>query len=146
MMRVIDFKIEHLELMNVREIEEELLKNESYFNRLKILSEKGVNHTLIIDDIVIMCGGSVEISEGVYEVWQIPSNYVANNVIKYSKCIKEWFSSLCKIDGVVRIQTIAPDDKLHDRWLSFLGMQKEGVMRKYFNNKDYSMWSKVNGS
>ncbi len=143
-MKILDFKLEHLNLMSIRDHEKELLETNLFGNRLRLL-ENEVSHTLVIDDRVIMVGGSIEISEGVYDIWQIPSTYVHNHMVNYSRSIKKWFDGLCNIEGVIRIQSVALNDELHERWMLFLGLEKEGIFRKYCMSKDYAMWSMING-
>lgn len=131
--------------MNMREHEKVLLDKDAFKVKLEMLAQSTA-HTIIVDDKIILVGGSIEISEGTYDIWQIPSQHVEENLVLYSRGIKKWFDRLCDIDGVERIQTIALDDELHTRWLSFLGLEKEGTLRKYYNKTDYCMWSKINGN
>jgi hypothetical protein len=44
--------------------------------------------------------------------------------------------------GIRRFQTVAVDDNLHNRWLSFIGFEVEGLMKEYsVDGEDYKLWA-----
>ena len=102
--------------------------------------------TLRINGEVMLCGGDMEypMNAGHYHIFLIPSVNLNKHSMVIAKLVKKWFHELIGSDGFIRAETIAFPDDLHNRWLSFLGMEKEGYVRKAFGTKDYELWGYVN--
>lgn len=137
MCKIIPFKVDHIDCMDVRD-------HEKRFNveGLKALEGK-VSFTGIIDGRIISCGGLVMYSETGAELWQIPSIYVKQYAGQYARHIKKWLAEISADLGLKRMETISLDDPLHNRWMTFLGFEKEGVKKQFLNGADYAVWGKL---
>jgi len=138
MIKIVPFKKEHIDCMDVREHEKYLIDME-----LLAIFETGLAFTGIIDGKVISCGGLLLKSFGNADIWQIPSVYVKDVKVSYCKVIRKWIEEQAQELALNRLETISLDDGLHDRWMRFIGFEKEGVKRRYINGKDYAMWSRI---
>lgn len=138
MYKIVPFKKEHLDCMEVRSHEDYILKT-GVINSL----EDGVAFTGIIDGRIIACGGVVPYKHGVGELWQIPSIYVADHALVYARYIKEWVEEMKEVFGLHRMETLCQTDELHSKWMKFIGFESEGVKKKFFDGQDYEMWGKT---
>lgn len=141
---IIPFKVEHVEVMDVREYElQTTFQLPNIQTGLKIFEQSKTAGTIFYDGRVIAIMGLQELWPGVCELWVLPSKYLREYAIPFSRSIKKAINSgiLCAYH---RVQIQALDDDLHNRWLKFLGFEKEGTLRKYdkFGN-NYNMWSRV---
>lgn len=138
MIKLIPFKKEHIECMEVREHEKHLLDGE-----LLTIFEQGLAFTGMIDGRLISCGGLLLKPFGNADIWQIPSVYVKDVKLSYCKVIRKWIEEQAQELALNRLETISLDDGLHDRWMRFIGFEKEGVKRRYIKGKDYAMWGRL---
>ena len=148
-MEVVIFHPRHLEVAELREHEREILKGvgnakarlESLMNNSKAAG------TFLKDGRVITCAGFVELWPGVAELWQLPTVYITRCVVDYARTLKQYMENVVKTFHYHRLQTTCPADDLHDRWMQFLGFEKEGLLKKYtFSQQDYSIFGRVYGS
>lgn len=124
--------------MDIREHEKKLIAGRD----LDVL-EKSVAFTGIVDGCLICCGGVMPLHNGNAEIWLIPSVYVSKITMTFARELRKALFSIRQDLGLVRMQTACLNDELHDRWMTFLGFQKEGVMRKYNNGDEFSLWGRV---
>lgn len=139
MYRIVPFKKEHLELMDIREHEKSFLDD----NVAQLLENSTVAFTGLYDGRIISAGGLNKINEKTADIWQVPSVYVKTVRLSYAKYIKAWVEEMAEVFELDRMETLCIDDDLHDRWMTFLGFEKEGVKRKFLNNKNYGMWGRL---
>lgn len=139
MCRIVEFKKEHLEVMDLRPHEHELIELGGDLSYL----ENGVNCTGIVDGRVLCCGGVIPMMKGNAEIWLIPSVHVSKSTITFVKELKNWLFTVRESLDLDRMQTICIDDELHNRWMKFLGFEKEGQLKKYCNGKDYVMYGRT---
>lgn len=125
------FKKEHLEIMEMRDHERELL---SQLDRLEAgeALEKTISFTGLVDGRIISCGGVMASDGNVGILWQIPSIYVKDVTIKYARFIRRWIEDL----GFKKLITSCLNDNLHARWMTFLGF-KSGAQ-----DGDHIEWSR----
>lgn len=126
----------------MREHEAGLIKNTQH---LEALESSSVACTGIVDGVVMCCGGVSPFLNGNAEIWLIPSAYVAENPTVFARHLKKWLFAVREDLALTRMQTACLDDDLHNQWMTFLGFEKEGVLRKYHNGIDYNMWSRLWG-
>lgn len=142
--KIIPFKVEHIEIMNIREYELNttfVLANVQ--TALKVFEQSKTAGTIICDGRVIAIMGLQELWPGVCELWVLPSIYLHDYVFQFAKTILKAMNSGI-LNNYHRVQIQAKDDELHNRWLKFLRFEKEGVMRKYDNlGNDMIMWARV---
>ena len=88
--------------------------------------------------------GALELWPGACEVWVIPSTHIKRYSLVFAKLVKKNLKNLEETFGYHRVQVTALNDELHSHWLTFLGFEKEGVLRKYtLKQQDFAMWSRV---
>ena len=145
-LKLISFEPEHLELIEAREYEAKgLLCMPGMKDRLAVMAdlstEKG---TFVADGKIICCAGFMTLWEGVAEIWILPSVHVPKYVREFAQTMKAYITKIMGAMNYHRIQTACLDDKLHHRWMKWLGLQPEGVFRQYTHMKeDFCMFAKV---
>lgn len=143
---VFDFHPDHLLVMDIR-AEEALgiMSLDDHYERFLVLSKCSVDAaSFTIGDRMLFCAGYVSLWPGVIECWMVPSKYVDQHRLTFCKLLKQYVDSIIHKEKCHRFQTTAPDDALHARWMKFLGLKKEGVLRKYTHNKkNYCMYARI---
>lgn len=108
------------------------------------LADTGLVSTVVSADGKLILGimGAVPTVPGVCEVFVIASVDQKKYPLTFTKAVRK---ELCTLRGKYRrIQAIAKDDEFHARWLSWLGFQREGVLRKFgLSGEDMVMWGLV---
>lgn len=143
---IVAFHPRHLEVAVVREYEEAFLKRlEGAYDKIEALAKRSVEAvTLLHDGRIITCCGFLMLMPGVCELWQIPSIYAQQSPLLFSKAMKLFVEIIAQNFNVRRMQTTAPADELHDRWLEFLGFECDGILRHYSGeNQHHKMWSRL---
>ncbi len=93
---------------------------------------------------LLFSAGYFELWPGVLECWMIPSIHVKSAMFTFCKLLRGYVRAIIEQEECHRFQTTTPNDELHHRWMTFLGMEKEGTLRKYTHNgQDYCMYSRV---
>ena len=144
-LKVIQFKVQHMELMDIRNHEKELIFGQpGILERLGSIESLCDAGTITYKGIVLGVMGSMEWWPGVCEVWIIPSIYVKDHGVVFAKHVKRWLQKIEEVYKVHRIQVTALDDPFHDRWIEFFGFKSEGVLKKYSRLKqNYKMWART---
>ena len=143
-LKAIKFRLDHIHQIDVRSHEGfGAYSLENFEDKMVALAYNSVEtSTYVIGGEILCIAGYVELWPGVIEVWVIPSKIVPKNVRAFAQNFAAWITTLNK--EYHRIQTSCLDDPLHNRWLTWLGFEKEGVMRKYTKDlEDYAMFAKV---
>ena len=143
--RTIAFKKEHIELMDIRDHEMKLLNaNPKFLTTLSFLENERSALTILHKGIILAILGYIEISKGVFEVWIIPSKYIHENAISFARLMWYYKNEIFDKFDWHRLQIVALDDELHNRWVTYLGFEKEGTLRSWNADKqDFNMWSIV---
>lgn len=140
MIKIVPYKKEHVELMNLREHEHILLQNP---NMLEML-EGGIAVTAVADGRVSCAYGINPYLKGVADIWLLPSIYIESvDGMKLARRAKAWLEEMREDLNLHRMETLCLADDLHDRWMTFLGFECEGVKRKYCGGNDYKMWGRI---
>lgn len=145
-MEVVIFHPRHLEVAELREHERELLNGLSFIkNRLETLMQNSkASGTFLHDGRIVTCAGFVELWPGVAELWQIPTIHVQKCKKDFAKTLRDYINNVARTFKYHRLQTSCPADHAHDRWMEFLGFEKEGTMRQYtYLKQDYSVFGRV---
>ena len=140
--KVIDFEPEHIALM---EVKDNVSSSNLKIEKLKFMKERSIHSiTLLCDERVVLCGGFLPLWPGVIACWMIPSNNVKIAALSACKVIKGYVDAIIEREDCHRVQTTSPDDEFHARWMKFLGMENEGVLRKYTPEQDdHCMYARV---
>ena len=143
--RQIPFKKEHLEIMDIREREYKILADTPDFvQKLTALENFHSAMTFIHKGIVLGVVGYIPVNPGTCEVWLIPSSYVSEYSLAFARLLRYYRKEIMPTFNWHRLQMVAPNDELHNRWAEFLGFEKEGILRQWGHNKaDHVMWSIV---
>ena len=139
MYRTVEFKKEHLEVMDLRQHERKLLETGQFGEYL----ERGVACTGLVDGRIVCCGGVNLLPGNTADIWLIPSIHVKRHTKVFVKGLREWLFTVANDLGVNRMQTICVNDDLHNRWMKFLGFKKEAIMEKFYNEDDYVMYART---
>ena len=142
--KIIPFKVEHIEIMDIREYElNTTFQLANIQAGLKIFEQNKMAGTIIYAGRVIAIMGLQELWPGVCELWVIPSKYLPEYALPFARTIRKAIASGI-LNNYHRVQIQAKDDELHNRWLKFLRFEKEGTLRTYdkFQN-DYIVWARV---
>jgi len=108
------------------------------------LEQPNQSFTAIYDGECIISGGICEIWEGVYEGWVMASNKVWDHPIGAARAVKNGLEQLIEKNKVVRLQTaVKKDFELGHKFAKWLGLQEEGVMRKYVKNQDHVRYARI---
>lgn len=138
MFRIVPFKVEHLECMDMRTHEKNLLQDSK---AVHLLAQASCAETMIEDGRIIGCGGYVPVNgQSKAIVWLIPSIYTQQakpDALRYVFC---WVKNISKHFAV--LETYSVEDDLHNKWMKYLGFTKENVIKQYYNNVDYGLWRK----
>lgn len=135
----------HLENIDLREREEKILGGiDAIRQRFMLLDKTSIALTILHGEKVLGVIGVLNMWPGVGEVWVVPSKHIEKHGLMFAKKVKKQLELLEEVHNYHRLQVIAVQDKLHNRWLSWLGFCPEGIMRRYSAQKeDYGMWARV---
>lgn len=139
MNKTIPFKKEHLEVMDIRDHEDRLLRDQ---NTVQCL-EGSIALTAIRDGRVAACYGIAPYLGDLADIWLIPSNGIDEHTVELAKGARRFLEEMREDLGIRRMETLCIDDVFHARWMVFLGFQREGVKEKYIGETDYSMWGRI---
>jgi len=140
--RIVKFEKEHLELIIPREKQ---CVQDDYVERGGEIGLLGIGYTIIDSDIIIGCGGVVDMHDGVGEVWTVIgeafTGYKAERTV-YSTC-KKFINMLDPFYHRLQM-CVKADFEEAQRFAEHLGFENEGVMRKFDSQgRDYIRYSKV---
>lgn len=145
MLNIVPYDPSHLENYTMRERELKITRIMGDFE-LHVLAMSQHGELVSIIDVdtnkTLTIGGVVPIFHNVADLFMFPSQDVPEYTLDFSKTVKKlvdrWSSEY------VRLQSVCLNDELHNRWMKFLGLEKEGVMPLFGPDlKDYAMFSKI---
>lgn len=132
-MRVIDFKIDHLDLISFRD-------NKICKNILESFSLENAK-TFIVDNRIVFVWGLEMIRTGVGHCWTIPTIYTQENKIIIHKKTSLFIRKYAKKLNIHRLQTTI--NSKHIKWIESLGFERESVLKKITaDQKDEYLYTK----
>lgn len=139
---LIPFAAEHLEHMAVKADAKAVAVAAGTREALVKLAGLGMSRTLMNGSVVLGVFGAVPTVPGVCEVFILASADQKRFPIIFAKTVRR---ELYTLKGKFRrTQAVSKNDEFHARWLSWLGFEKEGTMRKYgVDGEDMVMWGLV---
>jgi len=143
-MGLIPFKIEHLANMDFKESVKSIASVEVLKEAMCKLVGDDTSATMVSekDGTILGVLGAVNVMPSVCEVFILATKQQGDHPIEFAKSVKKKLYELKT--KYRRIQAIASDDKFHTRWLSWLGFEREGVMKKYgVNGENLVMWGLI---
>lgn len=137
------FSPEHVEMGSLRAHERSLFDRVPHFKAmLEHLSVMGESWSLFKNGEFIAAGGVIPSHLGYGELWQVPSSQVGNYQLPYCKALKHYVERF--VHQYSRLQTTCIHDDLHNRWMRFLGFEKEGVLKRYgLDGQDYAIHARL---
>ena len=140
MIKRVLFNIKHLDVMYLQEEYVPLLD----FNGVRFILEKlplpGADGlTLMIEGRIICCFGYMQLLPGVAEVWLLPSIYTKEYPIPFVREVNGYLESTAQVLNWHRIQTVTQNIATHRKWMTALGFVEEGILKLYYEKKDYIM-------
>lgn len=138
---LIPFKKEHLEVMEMRSHEQDIMGLSPHIG--SILEQSTVSRTGVINGRVVACGGVSKNIYGSGEVWLIPSIFLPEHGVTFLRLVKDWLDDVATAYELKRLQTACIDDELHNKYMEYLGFVKEGKMKQYALGQDYCLWARV---
>lgn len=142
----IPYDVHHIQVMDMRDEERAYLDGlGDGYERLVKAAEMSIEAgTFIYDGRILCCAGFMRLWPGVLEGWIIPSKWVSVAPIAFAKHMKRYIESVAKSFGCHRFQTSSNEGVVQERWMKFLGFEKEGTMKKYsYDKKDYHIYARL---
>jgi len=139
---LIPFEVTHLDGFIPRNEECDMFKLEDITERIEAMANEGEAFTFIKEGRVIAFGGIYEKWKGNAEVWMIPcpdfKQYQLEACKHLKGLFKRWFSMFN------RVQTISLNDTLHHRFMTFLELEREGILKSFGpGGENYAIYAKV---
>lgn len=142
-MITVPFHSEHLKVMNMRRYEAEMVYPFIRQEILDRLASLPANYTVMQDGRILACMGALPMWDGVFEIWQMSSIYLAEYKIPFAKFMHQFIEQTAKQLNAHRFQTTSRDAEPDTDWLTFCGFEKEGVLKAYTRHKeDFIMWGR----
>jgi len=124
----VQLELSHLDEMDMREHELNTLTPQ--YRELLTLSDR--SETVFLDDVILCCYGIF--ADG--GMWQVPSNHLKDNMIKYSRATIEVVKDLIKGKYAY---SLCLNDRLHARWMGFIGFEPTGDI-EFIGDKEYLLY------
>ena len=125
---------------------DKLMEVDANFKENRIcLADKGNAYTLFVKDKPIVAGGIFILWKGVAEGWVLANRNIYDVKFLAAKEIKKRTDLLCKKNKINRLQTsVKADFKTGVRFANWLGLETEGLMKKYGpDGSDYLRMAKI---
>ena len=144
-MKIIPFKFEHARFIATHEMNANIVNvKDRYLENLKELVKADTSWTGVIDDKIIAAGGMVELWDHVYEGWIMATADVKKHPIVTARVIKKIFNDVVVKYDVHRLQTtVKANYKIGHKFAQWLGLEKEGLMKKYLDDDDYYLYARI---
>ena len=131
--KIIPYQKEHGDEIYAFGMNDKLMEIDASFteNRLDT-AIIGLSYTLLFNNNPVIAGGIIPIWSGVCEGWVMSSSRVFDHKIKAASAIKKRLDYLCINNNIRRLQTCVKEEFTTGvRFAEWLGLEKEGLMRKY---------------
>lgn len=139
-MALLPFTRKHLALMRVKADATEIA---AYPNMGETLESIGAKTIFSADGKTVLgVVGAHKLLPHVAEVFVLATEDQKDYPVTFAKCVrKELYTLKAKYR---RIQATSICDSFHERWLTWLGFEREGVMKSYgLNGEDMTIWGLV---
>ena len=140
-MALIPFSIEHIGQMDIKDDASGTMARPEMAPALEWLKASRNGKTLVSSDGKTILGilGVVPVLPGVCEVFVIASKDQLKFPMTFARAVKKEIGQLRL--KYRRIQATAKDDAFHNRWLSWLKFEREGVLKSFgLDGEDMVMW------
>lgn len=141
-MHLVPFLPCHLKGLKLNEFQEfsaPFLDDENYVTMLL----EGVAYTAIDGDIVLGCGGMMQITQNRWQAWALVSTATRGKMLKATALVRKFLNE----HPVVRLETVVRHDfENGHRWAKALGFVNEtpnGMKKYYEDGCDYDLYARV---
>jgi len=140
------FKQEHADQIISFGMNHKLMEIDASFKDNRIcLADRGDAYTLFINKKPVVAGGIFILWQGVAEGWVLANQNIYDVKFLAAKEIKKRTDLLCKKNKINRLQTsVKAEFKTGIRFANWLGLETEGLMKKYGpDGSDYLRMAKI---
>lgn len=129
---------------NVRDIDLQLSQYLNWEEQCKLFAEHPA-YTLFVNGDVVACGGVVLMGFDRGEAWTLFSILISRYPKAVIKATKSCLKNIVSEQNLKRVQALVnPKYTKGHRFLSFLGFQKEGLLRFYGpNGENMTLYSRI---
>ena len=145
MIEIVPFNFEHARFIATNEMNADIVNvKERYLKNLEQLVKPDTSWKGLIDGKIIAAGGMVELWDHVFEGWVMATADIQKHPIATARIIKKIFNKVMVKYDVHRLQTtVKADYEIGHKFAQWLGLEKEGLMKKYLDDNDYYLYSRI---
>lgn len=141
--KIIPFRIEHFYAIQERaevdrfELEFFIRANARFLDRFPSI-------TAMVGETYIACAGFIPLWPNTAELWARVSPEAKPYKVEFNQIALNFISDTARALRLIRLQaTVDREFVVAKRWINFLGFEEEGLLRKYFNDRDYIIYSRI---
>ena len=110
-----------------------------------VAGEDGAAHSIIQDGHLVLSAGVWQLWPGVGEAWLLPSARLLARPRGPVRTVRRFLDEIAEREGYTRVQaTTHADFERGERFLKWLGFEREGVLRKFGpDGSDHKIYSRV---
>lgn len=140
MIEVVPYKAEHFQMIDAQDAQSHVCHWVTPGHAASL--EEHLSLTLVIDGVVIGCGGLYKIEEHRSIAWVYLSKYAKEHIFVVHKVVKRFFDG-CMVPRIEAMVDV--DFEEGHRWVRMLGFELEAArMRKYSpDGGDQSLYARV---
>ena len=148
-LHIVPYTKEHGEFILSCQMNHKVLEADRHYinveGNAKNLEQNNLAFTGIVNYQPIFAAGMKMVWGRVAEGWVIATSEIWKNPLSVARAIKKDFARVAKEHNIERVQTaIRKDFKQGQRFAEWLGLEKEGLMRKWgFDGSDQYMYARL---
>ena len=119
---------------------QEAFRSEMTHDDVARAAQSGVALACVRGPTIIAMGGITQIWEGRGLVWGLLSPSIHATMVPIHRIVSRGLDNC--IFKRVEAQVAVEHEEGH-RWMSLLGFEREGVMRKFWKGRDYALYARV---
>ena len=146
MLYIVPYTAEHGRFILSCQMNHKLMDKDAQFDGDAMnLVQEHLAFTGLVNNKPIFAAGMKMIWGQVAEGWVIATSEMWKHPLGVAKAIKKDFARVAKENNIVRVQTaIRKDFKEGQRFAEWLGLENEGLMRKFgFDGSDQYMYARI---
>ena len=146
---IVPYTARHGEFILSQQMNHKILQADAEYIKIKgnakNLEQDNLSFTGIVNNKPIFSAGYKIFWGSVAECWLIGTKEISNHSLSVAKAIKKDFARVAKENNITRVQSaIRKDFKEGLRFAEWLGLEKEGLMRKWgFDGSDQYMYARL---
>jgi len=149
MLYIVPYTAEHGKFILSQQMNHKVLEADRHYINVdgdaKNLVQDHLAFTGIVNDKPIFAAGMKMVWGQVAEGWVIATSEMWKHPLSVAKAIKKDFARVAKENNITRVQSaIRKDFSEGQRFAEWLGLEKEGLMRKWgFDGSDQYMYARL---